>query len=366
MYYILFVGTLYLSTLISSYTDFSEINGSIYYQNIILQTMVYCICLYSVLLKLTDKEVNNYIKFTVFCFMFMAVWGIEQYSRGNTLVEQLFGTAIVDRCAITGVFVLYLPVSIYLINKHDKFQKYFGFLSFIAFISIIVLTQSRAGFLGFVLSFTGVYFFSKRKARMIGFAFLILITALPFIPDSYFERIGTIKTQDIHSDEISDYSSASRLLLWKVGLRIFGDHPVFGVGNLNFSKASGEYAAAYAGSVDDRLYIATFGSEGQRGLSHTHNTFVNILAEGGLLSAIPYYLMIFFPLWKGYKLNRKYRFRDDERLNLINMLNCGIAGFLVTAFFANLILIDFLYWNLTLSFFLTQKFEASIETEATS
>ncbi|MFZ3207952.1 MAG: O-antigen ligase family protein [Geobacteraceae bacterium] len=357
-YYLGFIIAIYISTLISPYTDYSETNGSIYHLNFIPQTMVFCLCLYAVLLRLKEKEIQKYLILKVFFFLFMAVWGIQQYTRGNTLVEGLFGTAIIDRCAITGVFVLYLPLSIYFIKKQERLQKYFGVFCFVAFLCIIVMTQSRAGFLGMCLSMLAVFYFSRRKAMMAAFAVVIILIALPFVPDSYFGRIGNIKSQDIQGDEITDYSSASRLLLWKVGLKVFASNPLLGIGNLNFSKASREHASEYAGIVDNRLYETTFGSGGKRGLSHTHNTYLNILVEGGLLAAIPYYILLFLPLWKGYKLNKKYRDLSEGDIDLINLLNCGILGFLVAAFFANLIFIDYVYWNLTLSYFLSQRLEA--------
>lgn len=360
--YLAFIIAIYISTLTSSYTDFSERNGSIYYLNIMPQMMVFCLCLYAVLLRLKEKELQQYLMLKVFFFLFMALWGIQQYTRGNTIVEALFGTAIIDRCAITGVFVLYLPLSIYFINKQERWLKYFGFLCFAAFLGMVILTQSRAGFLGACLSLLIIFYYSKNKAKLVTIAIVMLLIGLPFVPDSYFKIIGNIKSQDIQSDEITDYSSASRLLLWKVGLNVFVNHPILGVGNLNFSKASAGQASKYAGLVDERLYVTTFGGEGKGGLSHTHNTFINILAEGGLLAAIPYFAILLLPLWRGYKLNKKYRDLPEEDIDLINLLNCGIVGFLVTAFFANLIMIDFVYWNLTLSYFLSERLEAKLST----
>jgi O-antigen ligase len=130
---------------------------------------------------------------------------------------------------------------------------------------------------------------------------------------------------------------------------------------MNFSKASGSYAAELATNVDKALFQYTFGGQGMKGLSHTHNTYINILAEGGVLSAIPYFLLYVCPLWKGFKLNRKCQGKHEDELNLINLINCGILGFMVAAFFANLILIDYVYWSLTLSYFLSQRLEAKLD-----
>ncbi|MDD2898182.1 MAG: O-antigen ligase family protein [Desulfuromonadaceae bacterium] len=357
-----FIGALCISTLISPYTDFTESMGSIYYLSTILQVMVFCLCLYAVLLRLVDIEIQRYVKLTVAFFLFMALWGVDQNIRGNALVEGLFGTSIIDRCAITGVFVLYLPVSIYFINKKDRIQKLFGFICFLIFMLLIMLTQSRAGFLGVCVTAMAVFYFSRRKLLLVSISAILLLITIPFIPDEYVNRIGEIKSQDVQGDDLTDYSSASRLLLWKVGAMVFASNPILGVGNMNFSKGSVKQASIVATNINQGLFDYTFGVDGKKGLSHTHNTYLNILVEGGILSAIPYFLLYLSPLWYGFKLNRKYKGQNIERLDLINMLNCGILGFMVTAFFANLILIDYIYWNLTLSYFLSHSFEVHLNT----
>lgn len=362
-YFFCFTTAYFLSTIISPYTDFSEIRGGIYYVKTFPQIFIFCLCFYSILTRMSEKEVQFYLKLTLGFFLFMALWGIEQYFRGNVLVEQLFGSTIIDRCTITAVFVLYLPVTIYFISKKQMVQKLFGVVCFSAFICIIVMTQSRAGFLGVLLSFIAVYYYSKRKAQMLLYTGAFLLIGLPFVPSSYFERMDEIKIQGVHDNEISDYSSASRLLLWEVGLDIFKDHPIFGVGNQNFSKAKFEYIYKYAGSADSGLMAVVFGKDWKGGLTHSHNNFINILSEGGLISSVPYILLILVPLRNGLRVHKKFRYQVNENVNLINMLNSGILGFLVTAFFANMLNMDFFYWNLSLSYFLSERINIVAENQ---
>lgn len=355
LYFFWFTTAYFVSTVISSYTDFAEIRGGIYYVKTFPQIFIFCLCFYAVLTRLPEKRIQMYLKLTLFFFLFMALWGIEQYFRGNTLVEQLFGSTIIDRCTITAVFVLYLPVSIYYIAQKETAQKIFGVSCFAAFICIIVMTQSRAGFLGVLLSFAVVFYYSKRKAKLALCAGAVLIVGLPFVPASYFERMDKIKMQGIQNNEISDYSSASRLLLWKVGLDIFFDHPMVGVGNQNYAKAKFEYVEKYSRLADAGLMAVVFGRDLKGGLTHSHNNMVNILSEGGLVATVPYLLLIWIPLRSSISARKKFRHQDNSDVNLMNLLNAGILGFLVTAFFANMLNMDFFYWNLTLSFFLSQR-----------
>lgn len=357
IYFCCFIAALYISTYSSGYTDFSERQGSIYYLQQLPQILAFCICLFAVLTRLDDNQFQTYLKAIVFFFLFMGGWGIEQYFRGNTLVERLFGSAITDRCAITGVYILYFPLAVYFAQKKEKVLKLFGLISMAVFFAMVILSQSRAGFLGFGLLILVMFIHSRRKVVFATYVILLLLVGLAFVPESYYDRVKDIQMQDIEGNEISDNSSASRLLLWRIGLKMFTDNPAIGVGNLNFSRASSRYAGEVEGAVDQTLYSYTFGPDGRSRLTHTHNTFLNILAEGGLASAIPFYLLILIPLWRGYRLNRRLSHDGNDRLELINLLNTGIIGFLVTAFFTNMLLLDYLYWNLSVSYFLSVDLE---------
>ncbi|NTV91623.1 MAG: O-antigen ligase family protein, partial [Clostridiales bacterium] len=176
----------------------------------------------------------------------------------------------------------------------------------------------------------------------------------------YFDRFDTMQTQDITDNEITDYSSASRLLMWKVSLKMIADRPFLGVGKLNFSRANKDYAMAFEGTVDKKLFNTTFGFEGERSLSHTHNTFLNVLVEGGIVTALPFCLLFLVPLVKGWKLVKKYRETLDTKFDLIIYLNAGILGFLVTGLFGTLSQVDFVYWNLTILYFVVLKLEKSL------
>ena len=362
VYFILFVVGLTLSTLLSPYTDFSERKGSIYYLQQFPQILLFCICLHAVLLRLVDTQIQNYIVILVAFFLFMGVWAIDQYFRGNELIEQLFGTSITDRCAITGVFILYFPLAVYFTKKKTNLLKLFGFMGIVVFFTDVVLTQSRAGFLGFVGMLLAMFYFSNSKKKFLVYSFLALSIGLLFVPDTYFDRIHAIKSQNIHDNEITDKSSASRLLMWEVGWEMFKDHPITGVGNLNFSNANKKYAASLGGSVDSTLLSYTFGNEGQRGLTHTHNTYLNILVEGGLISSVPFFMVMILPLWRGFRLTAICKDSPNnhvlDQLELMNLINCGVIGFMIAAFFSNMILVDYFYWNLTISYFLSRNIEA--------
>lgn len=356
--FILLISGFYLSTLTSNFTVFSEQRGGLYYLSQLPQIICFCICLYAVLSRLDSSQLQRYIVITLSFITFMGVWGIDQNLRGNIGVEGLFGY---DRNAVTSVFVMYLPIAFFFAKKQKSYQKLIGIIGMLVCFSLVILTQSRAGFLGLTMVILFMFWCSRNKVLFLGWILILLLLGVIIAPDGYFDRFSTMQTKDITGNDITDYSSASRLLMWNVALKMIADHPVLGVGYLNFSKANKIYAASFEGKVDQRLYNTTFGFEGQPGLSHTHNTFLNVLVEGGLVSAVPFYMMFLMVLRNGMKLTTKYHARHDDQLELLKLINCGIAGFLATAFFSNLILVDYFYWNLTISSFLSQRLEANLK-----
>jgi hypothetical protein len=85
--------------------------------------------------------------------------------------------------------------------------------------------------------------------------------------------------------------------------------------------------------------------------------YLNILSEGGGATALPFFLLIFTPIWKSYRFNRLLRGGSNDKLELLTLLASGITGFLVTAVFAKMINLDFFYWYLTLAWFVARKIE---------
>jgi len=359
--FILFTAGSYITTLTSNYTIFGQARGSFYYLNLHLQILLFCICLYAILCRLDYNNINNYIIITLSFITFMGIWGIDQNYRGNDNVEGLFGY---DRCAVTSVFVLYLPIAYFLVVNKKSLLRLFGQFSLLICFTLVILTGSRAGFLGLCVVMANLFWWSESKAKFLRWALIFMLLGVLIVPEGYFGRFGIMQSQDIGDNEITDYSSASRLLMWKVALSMIADNPLTGVGYLNFDKANKKYSTPFEATVDKRLYNVTFGFNGEQGLSHTHNTFLNILVEGGLISAVPFFLLFIIPLRNGLKLYIKYRDKQDEQMELVKYINIGIAGFLVTGFFGTLIQVDFIYWNLTISYFLSQRLEEKLNSSS--
>lgn len=117
--------------------------------------------------------------------------------------------------------------------------KIFLLIVAIYFLIIIVLLSSRAGLLSLalVLIFFSILLFAKKKNWITGTVFLItsflmLYLGLQFFPYASTRISSAAKTLSEGSVKQKEEagSTADRLMVWKSGLEIIREHPVFGIG----------------------------------------------------------------------------------------------------------------------------------------
>ncbi len=92
----------------------------------------------------------------------------------------------------------------------------------------------------------------------------------------------------------SDYSFLARMVQVEKGIRIFQNEPITGIGLNNFSYFDDvELDGMFEGTDNlvKKINIANLSA---------HNSYVSILAEGGLVLAIPFFSLLLFILIKGF------------------------------------------------------------------
>lgn len=96
------------------------------------------------------------------------------------------------------------------------------------FVITVVLTFSRAGFLALAVIFM-IYMWrlrSRPERLWIPFALMLMLIALPFVPDSYFDRLSTIT--NIEADE--SQSAQDRYSDMMVAIKLLVQNPLIGAG----------------------------------------------------------------------------------------------------------------------------------------
>jgi putative inorganic carbon (HCO3(-)) transporter len=192
----------------------------------------------------------------------------------------------------------------------------------------VIGTYSRGGFLSLsaaVLTFIALQ--KKRAAAFSGlFAVVLLFLLVVPIPQSYLDRLQTIRTYE----EIGEDSAMSRPHFWKVAIAMAERNP-FGVGLRQYENAFDTYDF-----LDGRY---------GRGRS-VHSSHYQVLAELGYPGAVVWGCLLVYSLFLGWRLRARSSspYMPDEHRALLftcaNGLTVSMIGFLVGGSFLTLALND--------------------------
>jgi putative inorganic carbon (hco3(-)) transporter len=201
----------------------------------------------------------------------------------------------------------------------------------------VVRTGSRGGFLS--LAAVVLYMLFKSNRKVIGaivLALMMLLFAF-MLPQSSLDRFK----QGVGVEGERDESAQDRLKLWGAAIQMFNDSPMFGVGLDNYQQLSPRYIGKFAGSSH------TEWAPGRKGRGFvTHSTWFQTLAEGGLVIAVPFFLMFFvaaFALMKvrGLPMGEPDRSRMREQALV---LQGTFVAFIVSSSFGSHFKIDCMWW----------------------
>lgn len=159
----------------------------------------------------------------------------------------------------------------------------------------ILLSLSRGGF--FAIVFPLLFYVKKyykrvnyKKIVLIILAVITLNIILAYILDFNYIRVFTIRLLNIFSD-----GGSGRINLWKNGLEVFGENPLFGIGINNFRSYN----------------INIYGDS-----RYLHNTYLQILVETGIVGFSIFLVFVYLFLFRLLKL---YRINKDQFLLFVGV-----------------------------------------------
>ncbi len=220
---------------------------------------------------------------------------------------------------------LYFPI-VQLINKRKIKLKLIYSIIIIVFIASLILTGSRAGFLGFLFILFAIIrkYYKTNFIKIVGALSLIAFCLDLFVPDYFWDRMETISNYE-HEE-----SASNRLVEWDAALLLASKHIFFGIGPNNFYLVSHKLTGIVVGVLPN-------------GESHglvAHNMLIQLLAEGGLMSVIPFSGMLLLTIFRAFKLSIRY----DQLISETYL--CSILIFLFCSLFGSILHRDVLYWIL--------------------
>jgi len=297
-----FTAIHWISLALIGYTLLSVINGSLYLEK-------------SLLFSLKDTRVQSWKNFSIMPMMFFitfatvkdkkTVWIlITTMCLSMVLMNYYTGQQIMwyrhieSRTKIHGTFVYLGPneiaafynqytILLMAIFFHMKYGlKRLGLMVLILVnIYIITFLFSRAAYVGFAM---GLFFLFSVKKRLLLIPLIFAAVSWQMVlPDKVIQRIE-MTTGDYNE---LDKSSELRIVAWKVGLELFEENPLFGVGYGVYRR--GDFI-----------------------LGDTHNIYVKILAEQGLIGILLFLSLMYSFFEKGVRLYRNSNDKMSKGLGL--------------------------------------------------
>lgn len=277
------------------YTFFSVIHGFAYLR-------------YESNFNITDTRFQDWKNFCILPFLFFLTFNNAKDKKWilNTVVVMCFAIVLMDsyliqqllwyssiesRTKVTGTFVFLGPneiaafynmytvilTGIFLFTKR-KLLKLFLLGIICVNIFCILFLFSRGAYIGLVVGFLFLFLF---RARLLLIPLLLAVIYWQVaLPQKVQERIK------MTTDEYGqlDKSNTGRLVVWQQSLELFNKSPVIGVGYGVFQ---------YLGF----------------NLKDTHNIYLKILAEQGLVGLFIFLLLLFILFFQGLKLLKN---SDDD------------------------------------------------------
>lgn len=191
--------------------------------------------------------------------------------------------------------------------------------------AIVFLTYSRGGLVAFGAVLLLCFLRWNRSWLRVPAAALAGV-AVAAVVATYWTR------EQGFSDLLADATLQQRVETIQVGLAMFADNPLLGVGP--GCSVIGWPIYAPAGTATG-------------GWLHTHNTFIQVLGETGFLGTVVFVLLMGGALWTAYALAERWRRAGRrewrEKGRLISALEISMWGFLVSGLAAGLLLTWFPY-----------------------
>lgn len=269
------------------------------------------------------------------------VFGGGGYGTLSLLVDEdagLYESSILSACAVATIpLVLWLARYGTIYKSNWKVWTFAAGLVF-ACLLIPVGTAARTGLV--CIGFLGVLMMRSVQHRFLygGLAALALVAAIPFLPQSFTERMGTITGYQ------SDESASTRVEVWKWTLDYVAEHPLGGgfdsyLGNsftYNTTKESG-----FEGNVTVEYQEVT--DEGRA----FHSSYFEVLGEQGWPGLIIWLWLQALGVWHMERLRWRFGKREGGKASwqwgLATALQQAQLTYLVGALFVGIAYQPFIF-----------------------
>lgn len=295
-----------------------------------LMTLKDMILLYAVYLGITvfvdsTGKMMTLIKMWLGIHAFLAIVGTLQGGKGigGWMGDENDFCMVMDMVVPFAYFLLFFATGV--VQK----IKCLGFLG--TFIFAAMATLSRGGFMGLVAVGSYCWYRSPKKGNALVVLLIAGMFMVLFAPQTYWDEIVSSTSDETISEE---GTGGARLYTWGVGMDMFFDNPIIGVGQGNFPWTIGEYEAG-----------RTFHTRSFAG-RQAHSAWVTLIAELGLAGIVTVGGMLFqcymdlafvrktFAPWKTReKHGQIMKPREDVRIYLARAMEGSLIAYIISSVF---------------------------------
>lgn len=324
-----FIWAMMVGMLLSTATAAVSVETSLNWNDKFLKIAIFC----TLLTYMVDRRER--IGQTFFWYLAgmgaLALWAFQQHFMGNERLEGIGNGGDLDNSnGIACAFAMALPLTLAAsanTASTERLKKWGLFLLAPFFCLTTVFSQSRAGYLA--IAAAGLVAMRHRKLR-VKVAAVMLAGGIFFASSKYASRAETIVQQGRGLANSQDGSIALRVILWGLAIDYWSQSPITGVGQQNSALLVKETNIGKAKSI--------------------HNTWIQILVDGGLITFLAYLAALFSGLRDLGRARRDAtRRRDREMWNWTVGIECSLAAYAASSTFNSWDYLEMSYWLLALS-----------------
>ncbi len=290
------------------------------------------IILYFIIISLLDTQykLKRFILAYLLVNAYLAYLGLYNYFVLEKDIDNLATggfTAGGDDFAV--IISAAIPFSFYLYQaeRSMKLKLFYGLLT-IVFTTAVICAFSRGGWVTLIGTAFLLTIFSPYRLRTVTIILIAFLVIFYTLPPRFADEFNTIFTE--YSTNTG--TTQNRFELWKAGFQMFLDHPIIGVGMLNFAGVYG------------RFYIPK--NAISHVWNHAHSIYFTVIAELGLLGLVFFVLIVYWIIKDNRFVIRK--FRNTHQTNslqfaLSQSLMVSLLGYLLGGVFLSILYYPPLY-----------------------
>jgi len=235
--------------------------------------------IFTILILLVDSSFQYFTLYNLF----------GNQSPSDVQITSFFGYKRVLGSYLSRMSPLLLIISIITYKKNNFLFYSSIFLLSYSFFGVIISGErsSLVYYLILLLSIVFIFNFSKVFKLLFFFTIIISFLLIMSFDSSLKKRIVDVSIEQLYKNKTLDLSQSVYFPLFKTSLILFKDKPITGIGPKNFREE--------CKNINIKKGCST----------HTHNIYIQLLSETGILGFIPFVLMYFYSLIVFLKLSFK-------------------------------------------------------------